>query len=293
MTKTIFRGASTALITPFYNGEIDFTSLGELIDDQIKRGIAALVLCGTTGECATLSDIEKSAIFEFGARRAAGRVPVIAGTGTNDTKRAIELSRFAKGAGCNGILVVTPYYNKASPEGLYRHYSAIADAVDLPQIAYNVPSRTGVNIPIETLQRLVSNGAVAALKEASGDLSRVAKLAAACPELTLYSGNDDQILPILSLGGQGVISVVSNILPEKTQRLCDAYFEGRTDEARAIQLELLPLISLLFREVNPIPVKYIMSELGLCRPEYRLPLTEPSEGLAGALKLAAMRIDKK
>ncbi len=290
MAKTIFRGAASALITPFFGGQIDFSTLGELIDKQIAGGIAALVVSGTTGECATLSDDEKAAIFEFTARRVGGRIPVIAGSGTNNTRRAVELSKAAERAGCDGILVVTPYYNKASPEGLYRHYYAIAEAVSVPQIAYNVPSRTGVNIPIEVLQQLSSDGAIVALKEASGDLSRVAKLAAACPELTLYSGNDDQILPILSLGGQGVISVVSNILPAKTQRLCDAYFEGRTDEARVIQLELLPMISLLFREVNPIPIKYMMSELGLCRPEYRLPLTEPSPDLAAALKIAAMRI---
>ncbi len=289
MAKTIFRGAATALITPFFGGEIDFTSLGELIDSQIEHGIAALVVSGTTGESATLSDGEKAAIFEFTARRVSGRVPVIAGTGTNDTRRAVELSKAAERSGCDGILVVTPYYNKASPEGLYRHYSKIAESVGLPQIAYNVPSRTGVSIPIEVVARLAADGAVVALKEASGDLSRVAKLAAACPELMLYSGNDDQILPILSLGGAGVISVVSNVLPKKTQRLCDAYFEGRTDEARAIQLELLPLISLLFREVNPIPVKYLMSQLGYCRPDYRLPLTEPSPELAAALKLAALR----
>ncbi len=291
MAKTIFRGAATALITPFFDGEIDFTALGELIDAQIGEGIAALVVCGTTGESATLSDGERASIFEFTARRVSGRVPVIAGTGTNDTRRAVELSRSAERSGCDGILVVTPYYNKASPEGLYRHYSAISEAVGLPQIAYNVPSRTGVSIPLEVMQRLSADGAVAALKEASGDLSRVAKLAAACPELTLYSGNDDQILPILSLGGRGVISVVSNVLPRKTQRLCDAYFEGRTDEARNLQLELLPLISLLFREVNPIPVKYMMSQLGYCRPDYRLPLTPPSPDLAAALKLAAMRTE--
>ncbi len=290
MAKTIFRGAATALITPFYDGEIDFTSLGELIDSQIKNGISALVVCGTTGESATLSDDERAAIFEFSARRASGRVPILAGTGTNDTRRAVELSKAAEGAGCDGILVVTPYYNKATPEGLYRHYSAIARAVSLPQIAYNVPSRTGVNIPIDVLGRLFSDGAIVALKEASGDLSRVAKLAAACPGLALYSGNDDQILPILSLGGLGVISVVSNLLPAKTERLCAAYFEGKTDEAKNLQLELLPLISLLFREVNPIPVKYMMAELGYCRPDYRLPLTPPSAELAGALKIAAMRL---
>ncbi len=290
MSKTIFKGAASALITPFFDGEIDFTALGTLIDDQIARGIAALVVSGTTGESATLTDEEKAAIFEFSVRRAGGRVPIIAGTGTNDTRRAVELSKAAESAGCNGILVVTPYYNKASPEGLYQHYTAIANAVSLPQIAYNVPSRTGVNVPIEVLQRLSSDGSIVALKEASGDLSRVAKIAAACPELTLYSGNDDQILPILSLGGQGVISVVSNLLPEKTQRLCDAFFEGKTDEAKSLQLELLPLVSLLFRDVNPIPVKYMLSSLGACRPEYRLPLTKPSSDLASALTIAALRL---
>lgn len=290
MSKTIFKGAASALITPFFEGEIDFTSLGALIDDQIKRGIAALVVSGTTGESATLSDEEKAAIYEFSVRRVGGRVPVIAGSGTNDTRRAVELSRAAERAGCDALLVVTPYYNKASSEGLYRHYKVIANATTLPCIAYNVPSRTGVNIPIEVLQRLSSEGLVTGLKEASGDLSRVAKIAAACPELTLYSGNDDQILPILALGGQGVISVVSNLLPEKTQRLCDAYFEGKTEEARNIQLELLPLITLLFKDVNPIPVKYMLASLGVCRPEYRLPLTKPQSELASALALAALRL---
>ena len=280
MNKIIFEGASTALITPFKNGNIDFTALGKLIDIQVSSGIASITVSGTTGESATLSDIERCRLFEYAAHRVGGRIPVIAGAGTNSTDRACELSRAAKKSGCDAILAVTPYYNKSSPEGLYAHYMKLKEAApDMPVIAYNVPSRTGVNIPVEILYRLYESGAISAVKEASGDLSRVAKIAAYIPGLTLYSGNDDQIIPIMSLGGMGVISVLSNILPRTAQKMCTEYLDGNLRSALELQLKTLPLTELLFADVNPIPVKYVMSKMGLCREEYRLPLVSPADAL--------------
>lgn len=277
MKKNIFTGSATALITPFYDQKIDFDSLGRIIDIQLESETDALVISGTTGESATLSEEEKKALFAFAAERVGGKIPVIAGTGTNDTALSLRLSRTAEQVGCDALLVVTPYYNKPSPNGLYEHYSRVADSTSLPLIAYNVPSRTGVNIPVSVVERLSASGAIAALKEASGDLSRIASIISACPDLTVYSGNDDQILPIMSLGGQGVISVLSNILPKETHRMCAECLDGNFGSAKKLQLHYLKLIGLLFSEVNPIPVKYIMSKLGLCRPEYRLPITDPTE----------------
>ncbi len=280
MNKIIFEGASTALITPFKDGQIDYASLGSIIDIQLGSGIASITVSGTTGESATLSDRERCEIYEYTANKVGGRIPVIAGTGTNSTERAFELSRSAVSSGCDALLAVTPYYNKSSPEGLYAHYMKIAEAAKgLPVIAYNVPSRTGVNIPIETLSRLYKSGAISAIKEASGDLSRVAKIAAYIPGLTVYSGNDDQILPIMSLGGKGVISVLSNILPRTVQKMCNEYLDGNSKYALELQLKFLPIIELLFSDVNPIPVKYVMSKMGLCREEYRLPLVSPNDTL--------------
>lgn len=283
MTEAIFTGAATALITPFCNGLIDFDAYGTIVDAQINAGIGGLVVSGTTGESATLSDEEKEALFAFTVRRTDRRIPVIAGTGTNSTAHAVRLSEAAARTGCDGLLVVTPYYNKASAEGLYEHYSRIADRCQLPVTAYNVPSRTGVNIPVPVLCRLFKNGSVQAVKEASGDLSRVALIAAACPGMTIYSGNDDQILPVMSLGGRGVISVLSNLLPGEVQKICTDYLGGDHKSALEAQLRYLPLINRLFSDVNPIPVKYMMSRLGYCRPEYRLPLTPPGAGLKAEL----------
>jgi len=272
-------GALTALITPFKDGKTDFSSLEKIIEFQINSGISGLVVSGTTGESATLSDCEKSELFSFAVKTVNGRVPVIGGTGTNSTDAALKLTDAATRAGCDALLVVTPYYNKASPEGLYRHYSKLASRTPLPIIAYNVPSRTGVNIPINVLKDLYEDGSIAGLKEASGDISRVAKIAEQLPKMAIYSGNDDQILPIMSLGGKGVISVVSNVLPRETEALCRAASAGDFKKAREIQLALLPTVSLLFSDVNPIPVKYLMHKMGLCRLEYRLPLTPPTKEL--------------
>lgn len=278
MKNILFTGASTALITPFSDGRIDTDSFGRIIDLQLGAKIPALTVCGTTGESATLSDKEKLELISFAVSRAVGKAKIIAGTGSNDTAHAVKLSRKAESLGCDALLAVTPYYNKASPEGLYRHYSEIAAASSLPVILYNVPSRTGLDAPVGIIKRLFEAGAVAAVKEASGNISKTAELISLCPGITVYSGNDDAILPTLSLGGKGVISVLSNLLPGEVQSLCTDFFEGRTESAAASQAKLYPLISALFSTTNPIPVKYLMSRLGLCRAEYRLPMTAPTAG---------------
>ena len=280
MQNTIFTGAATALITPFKDRKIDYISLKKIIDLQIDSGIAALVVCGTTGECATLSPDEKQELFAFAVKAARGRVPVVAGSGSNDTALSCRLSQAAKKCGCDGILCVTPYYNKASDTGIYEHYRCIKESArDIPMILYNVPSRTGVNVSLNVIKRLSDDGIIQGIKEASGSISRVAEIACACPSLDIYSGNDDQTVPILSLGGKGVISVLSNILPDKTQKMCELYFRGEAAASAELQLRYLPLIQLLFEDVNPIPVKYFMHLLKLCENEYRLPLTPPCESL--------------
>ena len=277
--KTIFTGVCTALITPFWDGEIDYKALKNLIEFQIKSGIDALLINGTTGESATLSEKEKQELISFAIREVGGRIPIIAGTGSNSTKKAIELSQFASDVGVDAILVVTPYYNKASVEGLIQHYEAIANAVDVPIILYNVPSRTGVNIPLSVYDKLANHKNIVAVKEANPDVSAMAKLCAKCSDrLDIYSGNDDLILPTLSLGGKGVISVLSNILPKDVGDICKFWFEGKTKEATALQLNLLPLINAIFSEVNPIPIKALMAKEGFCQEEYRLPLSQMSKG---------------
>ncbi len=275
MSKTtVFTGVATAIVTPFSDGAVDYESFGRLIDWQIEEGVDAIVAAGTTGEGPTLSDEEHREVLRFCVDRAAGRVPVIAGTGSNDTAYAVELTRFADSIGADAMLVVTPYYNKATQNGLIASFSAIAEATDKPCILYNVPSRTGCNILPETAAKLAEKDNIVATKEASGNISQIAQTAALCGDkLDIYSGNDDQIVPILSLGGKGVISVISNIMPAETARLCRLWFEGRTAEATALQLKLLPLINALFCEVNPIPVKAALAAMGICRNELRLPLT--------------------
>jgi len=275
---TVFKGACTALITPFKSGEIDYKSLKNLIEFQIRSGIDALLINGTTGESATLTECEKRELISFAAREVAGRVPLIAGTGSNSTKKALELSQFASDVGADATLVVTPYYNKASKKGLIEHYEAIANGVDIPVILYNVPSRTGVNIPLEVYEKLSKDKNIIAVKEANPSITDFARLSQKCADrLDLYSGNDDLILPTLALGGCGVISVLSNALPKETSRLCQLFFEGKIKEARDLQLKLLPLINALFSEVNPIPIKALLSHLGFCDEEYRLPLCPMSE----------------
>ncbi len=278
MKKTVFTGAATALITPFKNGNIDYSAYEKILEQQISGGISALVVAGTTGEGSTLTDAEHRDIIDFTVEKVAKRVPVIAGTGSNDTAYAIELSKFADKAGADALLLVTPYYNKATQNGLYESFKAVADSVDIPCIVYNVPSRTGCNIQPATAKRLSEIENITAIKEASGDISQVAKISQLCGEnLDIYSGNDDQIVPVLSLGGKGVISVLSNILPHETNEICTRFFNGDTSGALKLQLDYLELISALFSEVNPIPVKAAMAAMGMCENSLRLPLTQMEE----------------
>lgn len=283
MKKVIFRGCATALITPFSGGAVDFSALGRLIDWQIDEGIDALVIGGTTGEAATLSDVERYKIFEFSRERVAGRVPLIYGTGTNDTRVAVEHTKEAERIGCDGALVVTPYYNKGTEEGIYQHYMTIAEATDLPIILYNVPSRTGVNLGLPILKRLSECERILGIKEATDSVDRLAALAVLKDELPLYAGNDSGALPALALGGVGVISVVSNIYPGEMTELCKRAFLGDIDRAREIQLKLLPLINSLFLETNPAPLKYAMSLFSLAKDEVRLPLSEVRESTKKAI----------
>ena len=273
----IFCGAATALITPFCDGEIDYISLGKIIEWQISCGIDALVVGGTTAEAATLSDEERYKLYTFAKGKIGGRTKLILGTGTNDTRVAIAHTKFAKRLGCDGVLLVTPYYNKGTETGIEKHYLSIAECTDLPIILYNVPSRTGVNLGINLLDRLSDHPNIVALKEASDSTDRLVNLAKLTDKLTLYAGNDSQIFPTLALGGRGVISVMSNILPRATVKLCHDCLEGRQQEALDMQIELLPLIKSLFIETNPTPIKYAMSRMGFCSPEVRLPLAEPRD----------------
>ena len=278
MKNTVFTGAATAIVTPLTEKGINYDRFGRLIDWQIDAGINAIVAVGTTGEGSTLTDEEHREAIRFCVERVAGRVPVIAGTGSNDVAYAIDLTRFACEAGADAMLLVTPYYNKATQKGLITSFTAIADASTKPCILYNVPSRTGCNLLPETLSVLAGHENIVAVKEASGNISQIAKAAALCRDrIDFYSGNDDQIVPVLSLGGKGVISVVSNVKPELVHNCCKAFFDGDTAKARELQLEMLPLADALFCEVNPIPVKYAMNVLGWEAGECRLPLVEPSE----------------
>lgn len=273
MHEAIFTGAATAIITPFRDGAVDFESFGRIIDWQIESGISALVVCGTSGEASTLVDDEHIATIEYAVRRCAGRVPIIAGTGSNDTAHAIKLSRAACEVGADALLLVTPYYNKTSQRGLVELYTRIGDAVDRPIILYNVPSRTGMAIAPATYAALADHPRIVGIKEACGNISAIAETAALVGDrLTLYSGNDDQITPILALGGVGVISVLSNVLPKETNEICRLFAEGMVREAAELQLRLMPLIKALFSDVNPIPVKEAMAMMGWCTNELRGPL---------------------
>jgi len=288
--KLVFSGAATAIVTPFNaDGSVDYNTFGKLIDFQINNGIDALVVCGTTGEASTLTDEEHRECMKFAAERIAGRVPMIAGTGSNDTAYANDLSKYAEDVGADALLLVTPYYNKATPSGLIKHFLATTEAVNIPVILYNVPSRTGVNITMPVYRELAKHERIVAVKEASGNLSQVAEIAAELSDsLTIYSGNDDQIVPILSLGGKGVISVLSNIMPHETHDICQKLFEGDLAGSRKLQLDLLELINDLFIEVNPVPVKTACGMMGLCSDLMRLPLCEMEpahrEKLAASMK---------
>lgn len=275
MKKTIFRGIATALATPMrLDGAIDFDAYGRLIDWQIESGVAGLVACGTTGESATMTEEEHRQVISFTVRRAAGRVPVIAGTGGNCTAKAVAMARFAGEAGADACLCVTPYYNKATQPGLVAHFTAIADHSPLPVILYNVPSRTGCNLLPETARILAAHPNVAAVKEASGNIAQVVELAALTRgRLDLYSGNDDQIVPLLAMGGQGCISVLSNVVPREASALCHKFFAGDVAGAAELQCRLLPLIQALFCQVNPIPVKAALAAMGFGDGGIRLPLT--------------------
>ena len=274
MKNTIFTGIATALITPLTENGVDYDALARLIDWQIDEGINALVICGTTGEASTLTDDEHREAIRFAVKQAAGRVPIIAGTGSNDTEYAIELTRSACADGADGVLVVTPYYNKATQNGLIRMFSAIADAATAPVILYNVPSRTGVNILPKTVQALAEHPNIVGIKEASGNISQIAEtISLIGDKMDVYSGNDDQIVPILALGGKGCISVLSNPLPRKTVEICDRFFAGDVAGSAKLQLDMLPLINALFSEVNPIPAKAAMAAMGFCEDYLRLPLT--------------------
>lgn len=284
LEKPIFTGAATAIITPFKEGKVDFESYKSLLDMQIAGGIDAIVTCGTTGEGSTLTDEEHKEVIKFTVDYVAGRVPVIAGTGSNDTAYANDLSKYACEVGADALLLVTPYYNKATQKGLYESFKATADVCDKPIILYNVPSRTGCNLLPETVAKLAEHPRIVAIKEASGNISQIAELAAvAGDKIDIYSGNDDQIIPVLSLGGIGVISVLSNLMPKETSQMCKKYLAGDTAGALKLQLDLLPLINNLFTEVNPIPVKAAMSAMGYGENSLRLPLTPMDEAKKAVL----------
>ena len=280
MTKNpIFRGAATALVTPMTAEGVDYPALEKLINWQIDSGIDALVICGTTGEASTLNDEEHKAVLKFAIDAAKGRVTMIAGTGSNDTAHAIDMTQYACSIGYDAMLVVTPYYNKTTQRGLIAMFTAIADASTKPLILYNVPSRTGVNIEPATYAALADHPMIAAIKEASGNISKVVETAALVGDkLDIYSGNDDQIVPILACGGSGVISVLSNVLPRETSELCHTFFRGDVKTAMDMQIKYLPLTNALFCEVNPIPAKAAMAALGFCENYVRLPLVPMEEG---------------
>lgn len=285
MNKPLFSGVCTALVTPFLDGRVNYPMMEMLLRRQIDAGIKAVVVCGTTGESPTLSDNEKLELFRRCKAYAGDSCMIIAGTGSNNTAHAVELSVAAQEEGADALLVVSPYYNKATPDGLFAHYLSIAHSVTIPLIAYNVPSRTGVDIPVSVCKRLSSIGNIAGIKEASNDITKITKIKCACrPGFAVWSGNDDQIVPVMSLGGSGVISVLSNVVPAQTQVMVNAAMAGDFDTAAAMQCRLQPLIELLFCEVNPIPVKTAMKLMGYDCGGCRLPLTDLSPENASKLK---------
>ncbi|MFQ7290948.1 MAG: 4-hydroxy-tetrahydrodipicolinate synthase [Monoglobales bacterium] len=286
MAKVLpFTGSGVAIITPFDGNKTNYDELGKLIEMHIANKTDAIIICGTTGEASTMPDEEHLAAIEYTVKKAAGRICVVAGTGSNDTAHAVALSKKAEELGADALLQVTPYYNKATQKGLVAHFGAVAEAVSIPIILYNVPSRTGVSISIDTLKELAAKYEnIVGVKEASGNISYTAKVAAEVPELYIYSGNDDMIVPVLSLGGKGVISVVANIMPEETHNICKYYFDGEVEKSRELQLKMLDLINKLFIEVNPIPVKTAMNMMGFNAGNLRMPLTDMSESNKEALR---------
>lgn len=275
---SIFKGSGVALITPFAKDDsVDFEKLGELLEYHIKNKTDAIIINGTTGESATLTDEEKYEIIKYSVKRVNGRVPVIAGTGSNNTKHAVELSKKAEALGVDGLLVVTPYYNKGNENGIYEHYKLIAENVNCPIILYNVPSRTGVNLSISLLKKLAEIKNIVAIKEASGNISYAGEIAREVPKLDIYSGNDDMTIPLMSYGGIGVISVSANIIPETVHNMCMSFLENNIVEAKNLQLKYNDLVDSLFIEVNPVPVKEAMNYLGYNVGHCRLPLGEMKE----------------
>ena len=291
MHGKLFYGCATALVTPFREDRVDFKSLEALIDWQLECGVDALVVLGTTGEPSTLIAGERRAVLECAVSRCAGRAPVIAGTGSNCTREAVHRSEEAQRLGADALLVVTPYYNRASPAGLMAHYRAVADSVDLPVIMYNVPGRTGLNLEPATVAELAKHPNLCAVKEASGNLKQLTDLAAACGDgIAVYSGNDDQALVSMALGARGLISVASNVIPRQMRELTAAWLAGDAARCRKLQLQYLPLIRLLFSEVNPIPAKAALSMMGRIDNALRLPLCPLDEGLSDALRAELRRI---
>lgn len=294
MKTAPFTGSGVAIITPFDGNKTDYDSLGEIIEAQIDGGTDSIIICGTTGEASTMPDEEHLEAIRFTVEKVAGRIPVIAGTGSNDTAHAIKLSQKAEEYGADALLTVTPYYNKTTQAGLVNHFTEIANSVKIPVILYNVPSRTGMAISIDALKELAKVPNIVGIKEASGDISYTAKVAALVPELNIYSGNDDMIVPMLSLGAKGVISVLANVMPREAHDICRLYFEGNTEESRKLQLKLLGLINALFIEVNPVPVKTAMGLLGYRVGNLRAPLYEMSganlEVLKNEMKKAGLEL---
>lgn len=289
MKKAPFIGSGVALITPFNDTTVNYKVLEELIEYQIANNTDAIIICGTTGEPATMTESEKKEVIRFAVEKVNKRIPVIAGTGSNCTKTAIEMSKYAQSVGTDGVLVVTPYYNKTTQAGLIEHYKGIANSINIPLIMYNVPSRTGLNLTSDTVYQLSKVENIVAVKEASGNFSQIVEIANKCGDnMYIYSGNDDQIVPTLSLGAVGIISVLANVAPNQTHQIVKKYLDGKVDESKKLQLELLPLINALFTEVNPIPVKEAVNLIGFEAGKVRLPLVGISESnkevLVSALK---------
>ncbi len=274
---SIFTGSAVAIITPFKNDYIDFEAFARLIDFQLENHTDAIVVCGTTGEASTMTKEEKESAINFVVERTNHRVPVIAGTGGNNTREVIENSKMAEKLGADALLIVTPYYNKTTQAGLIAHYNAIADSVNTPIIVYNVPSRTSVNLLPQTMKEIFKHKNIVAIKEASGRIGQVAELAALCPECDIYSGNDDQVVPIMSLGGRGVISTIANIIPNEMHNMCSAFLNGDVETARRIQLNIIPVFKAAFIEVSPMPIKAMMNLCGFDIGQPRLPLTVPTD----------------
>lgn len=295
MKKTVFTGSGVAIITPFNENGIDFDSLGNLIDFHLNNNTDAIIVCGTTGEAATMPDEEHLSAIEYTVKRVNKKIPVIAGTGSNDTIHGIKLSKEAQRLGADALLVVTPYYNKTNKQGLINHFTAIAESVNIPIILYNVPSRTGMNISLEVLEELVKIDNIVGIKEASGNASYLMEVAARFGDrLDIYSGNDDIIVPVMSVGGKGVISVLANVLPKETHDICKLYLDGKTEESMRLQFKYLDLINTLFCEVNPIPVKTALNLMGFNVGKLRMPLYEMDEKnkqrLINSLKCAGVKL---